>query len=40
MVDRRLGEHYTELCSHASMAESLVNKAFTNANMKKGKGKR
>ena len=40
MVDRRLAEDYMEFCSRASKAEVLVNKAFTKANTKKGKGKR
>ena len=40
MVDRRLAEDDTEFCSHACEAEALVNKAFTKANTKKGKGKR
>ena len=40
MVDRRLAEDDTEFCSCASEVEALGNKAFTMANMKKGKGKR
>ena len=40
MVNRRLAEDYTEFCSRVSVGEALVNKAFTKANTKKGKGKR
>jgi len=40
MVDRRLVEDYMEFGSRTSKAEALINKAFTKANTKKGKGKR
>jgi len=40
VVDRRLAEDYTEFCSRTSKAKGLVNKAFTKAHTKKGKGKR
>jgi hypothetical protein len=40
VVDRRLAEDYTEFCSRASKPEAIVNKAFVQANTKKGKGER
>jgi hypothetical protein len=38
VVRRRLEEDYSDFCSDTSEAEALVNKAYTMANTKKGKG--
>jgi hypothetical protein len=37
-VHRRLAEDYPDFCTDTSEAEVLVNKAYTMANTKKGKG--